>query len=539
MSTSTAGSGDIGITSEEMLAVRRRLQAQFAAIPLAWSIDGKTFGYEAPLDFPIPSGSYVRIVSPANETYLGQVVSRSIATREGPELAIDAGQRIDLAIEGASVSQTTVRLTIRYLEGEGILLGRLTEGTLSASDSSGVFQNAEMVPAPIELLNLYLNASGGSSPLAIGHATYGDSTSIAALRANGFDRHTFLCGQSGSGKTYSLGLVLEQLLLRTDLRLLVIDPNSDYVRLPELRDNAGSILSAEELEHFLSVSQQIRVLRPTDESGGNRLAIRFGDLTRNEQAMVLQLDPLADREEYSGFWRIVDHIGHEEVELGDVLNAAMRDSSVESRQVSLRVRNLGVTDWSLWCKRGETSFIDLLDEDSRAIVLDVGTFGLPEEKEVATLALLSQLWRQREQRRPQLIVVDEAHNICPAEPKSALQVALTQYIIRFAGEGRKYGLYLLLSSQRPQKIHPNVLSQCDNLIAMRMNSSADLALLAEVFSFVPGDLLAEASLFRQGESLIAGRIVQNPTFIRFGSRVTEEGGLDVPTTWARSVQPGS
>jgi DNA helicase HerA-like ATPase len=52
----------------------------------------------------------------------------------------------------------------------------------------------------------------------------------ATLDAGGFDRHTFLCGQSGSGKTYSLGLALERLLVETDLRLVILDPNSDYVR---------------------------------------------------------------------------------------------------------------------------------------------------------------------------------------------------------------------------------------------------------------------------------------------------------------------
>jgi DNA helicase HerA-like ATPase len=44
--------------------------------------------------------------------------------------------------------------------------------------------------------------------------------------ASGFDRHTFLCGQPGSGKTYSLGVILERLLIETDLRLVVLDPNS-------------------------------------------------------------------------------------------------------------------------------------------------------------------------------------------------------------------------------------------------------------------------------------------------------------------------
>ena len=55
-----------------------------------------------------------------------------------------------------------------------------------------------------------------------------------ALDAGGFDRHTFMCGQSGSGKTYSLGVMLEQLLLET-AAVVVLDPNSDYVRMGEVR----------------------------------------------------------------------------------------------------------------------------------------------------------------------------------------------------------------------------------------------------------------------------------------------------------------
>ena len=46
------------------------------------------------------------------------------------------------------------------------------------------------------------------------------------LDAGGFDRHVLFCGQSGSGKTYALGTILEQLLLQTSLRLVILDPNS-------------------------------------------------------------------------------------------------------------------------------------------------------------------------------------------------------------------------------------------------------------------------------------------------------------------------
>jgi DNA helicase HerA-like ATPase len=105
-------------------------------------------------------------------------------------------------------------------------------------------------------------------------------------------------------------------------------------------------------------------------------------------------------------------------------------------------------------------------------------------------------------------------------------------VIRIAGEGRKFGLYLLLASQRPNKIHSNVLSQCDNLLLMRMNSHADLAHLASILSQVPTSLMEQATKFSIGESLLAGRIVQNPTFAKFEGRLSVEGGGDIPTTWA-------
>src|SRR4029450_5392849 len=63
------------------------------------------------------------------------------------------------------------------------------------------------------------------------------------LDAGGFDRHTFFCGQSGSGKTYSLGTVLEQLLLRTKLRIVVLDPNSDFIRLNETREGLDDAIA--------------------------------------------------------------------------------------------------------------------------------------------------------------------------------------------------------------------------------------------------------------------------------------------------------
>jgi uncharacterized protein len=145
--------------------------------------------------------------------------------------------------------------------------------------------------------------------------------------------------------------------------------------------------------------------------------------------------------------------------------------------------------------------------------------------------MLEQLWSRRAQREPMMIVIDEAHNVCPAHPSDPLEVLTTDAVVRIAGEGRKFGLYLILVTQRPQKVHENVRSQCDNLVLMRMNSTADLAHLAEVFSFVPAGLIDRATTLRQGEAVVAGKIASHPALISFGARISNEGGTDV-SGWA-------
>jgi DNA helicase HerA-like ATPase len=129
-------------------------------------------------------------------------------------------------------------------------------------------------------------------------------------------------------------------------------------------------------------------------------------------------------------------------------------------------------------------------------------------------------------------VIDEAHNVCPAEPSDQLVAMAAEHATRIAAEGRKFGLYLLVSTQRPQKIPDNVLSQADNLVLMRLNSLADAAFAQAAFSFVPPSLIERSVTFRQGEGLIAGKISPQPALLRFGARISQEGGADVPATWA-------
>lgn len=72
----------------------------------------------------------------------------------------------------------------------------------------------------------------------------------------------------------------------------------------------------------------------------------------------------------------------------------------------------------------------------------------------------------------------------------------------------------------------------NSLVLMRLNSLADTALTQAAFSFVPPSMIELSVIFRQGEALIAGKISPQPALLRFDARITEEGGADVPGTWA-------
>jgi DNA helicase HerA-like ATPase len=203
------------------------------------------------------------------------------------------------------------------------------------------------------------------------------------------------------------------------------------------------------------------------------------------------------------------------------------------------MRNLGLHQWPVWSVEDPGSLQDLVAPGGpRALIVDLGSLDSAAEKAIAAEAVLAALWRRRAEREPVLIVIDEAHNVCPREAADEVTALATEHAARIAAEGRKFGLYLLVSTQRPHRVNDLVVSQCDNLVLMRMTSVSDLAYVADTLSFAPPALLQEATSFQMGESLVAGKIASHPAFVRFGPRVSEEGGSDVPATWAASTPAG-
>jgi len=512
--------------------------------PSAYSIDGRTFSFEAPLSLPLAVGRYVVLHIQDDQEYLGQVVTQEVSTRDGPQFETE----IDSSSAGFPSDSPSVhftdRLRIRHIRGQGRLLGRLHGETFSPVTELDTFQDARVLIAPQETLIRYFgNAGKGQVRVEIGAALRTAGRARVCLEADGFSRRTFLCGQSGSGKTFALGVLLEQLLLETNLKLVVFDPNSDFVHLDQIRDrervNATRTMAlSEALYQQIStrydvVRPLVRIVRPRTiaDSQAGVLAVRFSDLAEEEQTGLLGLDPLDNGAEFESFLRILQAVtSRGPYSLSSLEQAAHgRLRGVRGhRDLAQRIQNLRISSWEAWCQGKEPSVVDILRDDWRCLVLDLGSLTSADQKLAVAVAVLGHLWRDRYRRQPVLVVMDEAQNLCFQAPSSCLEIASTDYVVRIAAEGRKFGVYLMLASQRPRKIHSSALSECDNVIMMRMNSRNDVTYLVDAFSYVPPTLVALCPTLNLGEGLIAGQIVESPVIAKFEGRLTEEGGASLP-----------
>ncbi|NOZ89329.1 MAG: DUF87 domain-containing protein, partial [Crenarchaeota archaeon] len=102
-----------------------------------------------------------------------------------------------------------------------------------------------------------------------------------------------------------------------------------------------------------------------------------------------------------------------------------------------------------------------------------------------------------------LIVVEEAHNHAPAGEETPSGRAL----LRIAREGRKYGLSLVLVTQRPGFVDQNVLSQAASLIALRVTNPDDLAALRRSVESTSEEMVEKLPDLEPGQALISGPIL--------------------------------
>lgn len=157
--------------------------------------------------------------------------------------------------------------------------------------------------------------------------------------------------------------------------------------------------------------------------------------------------------------------------------------------------------------KGKITILDFSDIPSEIMVATAGS--------LLNIAYDALFWGQNlpigGKQQPLLIVLEEAHNYLKAGEKSIS----SRTVQKISKEGRKYGVGLLLVTQRPSELDETVLSQCGTIIALRMNNSKDRA---HVKSAIQDELQTMIDLLpslRTGEAIISGEGVKIPSRVQF------------------------
>ena len=160
-----------------------------------------------------------------------------------------------------------------------------------------------------------------------------------------------------------------------------------------------------------------------------------------------------------------------------------------------------------------------LGGDKPITILDMS--GIPTEVMVSISGTLLKIiydalfWGQElsigGKQQPLLVVLEEAHNYLKAGEKSIS----SKTIQSIAKEGRKYGVGLVLVTQRPSELDDTVLSQCGTILALRMNNARDRGFIRSAMQDELQTLVDLLPSLRVGEGVISGEGVKMPSRIQF------------------------
>jgi hypothetical protein len=316
--------------------------------------------------------------------------------------------------------------------------------------------------------------------------------------------HLLVVGQSGSGKSYFLGKMIEELAAKTTARIVVLDPAGDFVQLQVASDG----------QHLLRIPVKVY-----SEWGWYRTQPQlpqFEHLTTHPS----WFDPF----ELCAAWLLPD-----EPPLWALLGAAQRQLAQNSLSPFSPLYSLSQFMTAVMAAAGDSGAlkeaeqklrlqlpaIDIITEqvfhrtphqqvkidskepwaDTPALVakghgvqvVDLSALRGDHAKGVLTLAILRALWREvhlewahrhltdeHRNRTPTFLVIDEAHHFCPVDHvEDPIAARVREALLQIASEGRKYGLWLICGTQRPLRLHPTIMSEAGNFLIMKTISPLD------------------------------------------------------------------
>jgi DNA helicase HerA-like ATPase len=413
--------------------------------------------------------------------------------------------------------------------GTANVLGYLDEKGNVLYPRSAAVPGQEVFIAQRELLETFFTKDVAAG-IQIGGLITREEVSVF-IDPNGFRRHVAVIAQTGAGKSYLVGVVLER-LLPLGATIIVFDPNSDYVMMRT--DHWGRLLD---------ISENVMVYRPPgisgrrfsdDEIGGSQeYTIDFGSLDSDQIADVAGIS--------SGYVRIRDAIKKALETLSGVYtpeqlikaleelpNIVGKGEGQDAHRALTYIERLN--KFKIWGNRDIP--IDDLVKPKNLSIIDCA--GLQKRvSDYIVFKTLNDIWSRAVTGNldlPIFVVLEEAHNLAPGrEFGSSMSSSI---IDRIASEGRKFGLFLLVVTQRPNRISSNVLSQCNSQIIMRLTNPEDMSAVRRSSEGLSEDLFSDLPGLNRGEAIVVGSLTKVPTMVKISGRKSKEGGSDIDVVMA-------
>jgi len=316
-------------------------------------------------------------------------------------------------------------------------------------------------------------------------------------------KHLAILGISGSGKSYTVAALVEELLDRKKeqgrLSIVVIDLHGEY---------AG-------FKHSAGYSDKTEVF------DGSKVRIALSKISAHQlKAYLPELSGPQMRE----LSRIMDRLrdgaraAGASYGLEELMAAIEAETMNESTKQTLaswldelkRMKLFGKEDWP---RLGE------LAQSGQLSVIDLSGINDQRRKQLIVAHIGRKLFDARRNHKipPFLFLVEEAHNFAP-EGVSRREAVSRGVIETIAREGRKFGASLCLVSQRPIQLSTTALSQCNTHLIMRVTNPYDLKHIGESSESIDSSIERSIAGLRVGEGIIMGEAVNYPIFIKVRER---------------------
>jgi len=339
-----------------------------------------------------------------------------------------------------------------------------------------------------------------------------------------------VCGKTGTGKSYTLGVIIEELANGGSNTILVIDPQGIFWAMAE----ANTV--PEEVDALWAFDRSPRGFPLNIMVPGDPVE-RFGDADiveelerRGIQVQGLRLNPSdltpemwcdlfdLDINELQGImlFKAVRQCGRrlgKDFLIDDIAAEVDRLKGLDATKEAVQRRLDMAHDWQVFAEDHYREIWEILRPDEINIldlsVIAQGRYGL---RNLVIAVLANFIFRKRTvaRRREALglpsetkkiwLVIDEAHNFCP----SGMSTLSKEVLIRWAKEGRQPGLSLVVASQQPAAIDREILTQCGIRLVHRITSKDDFQAVNALSQDYLGDGLGAQikGLTRPGMTLV-------------------------------------